>query len=161
MRNPDLAAPGAHVRSLRAPGSAADVDHPEGFVDEQLFLGSGSSQSAAVAAGAAALLLSADPELTNDEIKQLLTSTAQPVAASSSIVGTGVLDVAAAHAGASLSTSGNDGRAVVDGFVVDRVRSWTGSSWTGSSWTGSSWTGSSWTGILVDRFVVDRQFVDR
>ena len=36
VRNPDFVAPGAHINSLRAPGSDADVNHPEGYVDEHL-----------------------------------------------------------------------------------------------------------------------------
>ncbi|MGB0114350.1 MAG: S8 family serine peptidase, partial [Ilumatobacteraceae bacterium] len=78
VRNPDVAAPGAHLQSLRAPGSDADVNHPEGFVDDETFQGSGSSQAAAVVAGAAALLLEQRPELTNDQVKALLVDAAQP-----------------------------------------------------------------------------------
>ena len=76
VRHPDLAAPGAHIASLRSPGSDADLLHPEGYVDEQRFLGSGSSQSAAVGSGVVALLLEARPELTPDQIKQLLIDSA-------------------------------------------------------------------------------------
>ena len=97
VRNPDLAAPGAHIESLRAPGSYADLEHPEGYVDVDRFLASGSSQSAAVTAGAVALLLDARPDLTPDEVKQLLTASAARVAGGdSAIVGAGGLDIAAA-----------------------------------------------------------------
>ena len=146
VRNPDLAAPGAHIRSLRAPGSTADIDHPEGFVDEVRFLGSGSSQSAAVTAGAVALLLSAHPELSPDAVKQALMQGATPIDASARVVGAGVLDIAAAVAAAPRNAAPAiaAGAAVGSEDVMDA--SWTGSSWTGSSWTGSSWTGSSWTG---------------
>jgi serine protease AprX len=146
MRNPDVAAPGAHIRSLRAPGSTADTEHPEGFVDDARFLGSGSSQSAAVTAGAVALLLSAHPELSPDEVKQVLVASATPVDASATIVGAGVLDIAAAaEATPADATPGVPAASAVDTKIVADP-SWTGSSWTGSSWTGSSWTGSSWTG---------------
>ena len=163
VRNPDLAAPGAHIRSLRAPGSTADVDHPEGFVDETLFLGSGSSQSAAVVSGAAALLLSARPDLTPDAIKQLLADTADPIDASDTIVGAGVIDVAAAVSAAP-SVDVEPASAVVAPATQGRgSSSWTGSSWTGSSWMGSSWTGArGWSRgrLVVDGLVVDGQFVD-
>ena len=103
------------------PGVPPTSITPRASSTSNRFLGSGSSQSAAVTAGAVALLLSADPELTNDEIKQLLIDIAlSRSAASSSIVGAGVLDVAAAHAGASTVDPRRDARAVVDGFVVDR-----------------------------------------
>ena len=50
-RTPDIAAPGAHIESLRAPGSDADVNHPGGRVDDQLFRATGSSPATAVTAG--------------------------------------------------------------------------------------------------------------
>ncbi len=150
-RNPDLAAPGAHIRSLRAPGSVADVDHPEGFVDDARFLGSGSSQAAAVTSGAAALLLSAHPELSPDQLKRALVDSAAPVGASETIVGAGVLDIAAAFdaipaEATSPAAAAAPGRTARVGEPSWNGSSWTGSSWTGSSWTGSSWTGMSWTG---------------
>ena len=147
VRDPDLAAPGAHIRSLRAPGSAADTEHPEGFVDDARFLGSGSSQSAAVTAGAVALLLSAHPDLTPAAVKQALVDSASPVDARATIVGAGLLDIAGA---AEAATDGPTSAAVPAGSSARTAHvgdpSWSGSSWTGSSWTGSSWTGSSWTG---------------
>ena len=78
-RNPDVTAPGTSIESLRVPGSYIDQEHPEGYVDEQLFKGSGSSQAAAVVAGGVALLLDARPDLTPDEIKSLLMSKGEKV----------------------------------------------------------------------------------
>lgn len=76
IRNPDVGAPGAHIDSLRSPGSRIDVEHPEGRVDDELFRGSGSSQAAAVTSGAVALLLDARPWLTPDEVKAALVRSA-------------------------------------------------------------------------------------
>ena len=45
----------------------------------RLFRGSGTSQAAAVVSGAAALLLQAYPNLTPDQVKAALVSTATPV----------------------------------------------------------------------------------
>ena len=62
-RNPDLSAPGVHVVSLRDPGIVRR--RPFGAtagVANRFFLGSGTSQAAAVVSGAAALLLSQRPE---------------------------------------------------------------------------------------------------
>ena len=82
-RHVDLLAPGRSVVSVRNPGSFVDVTHPEGRVagDEtgRLFRGSGTSQAAAVVSGAAALLLQAYPQLTPDQVKAALVSTAEPV----------------------------------------------------------------------------------
>jgi serine protease AprX len=146
VRNPDLAAPGAHIRSLRAPGSAADIEHPEGFVDDARFVGSGSSQAAAVTAGGVALLLSARPALSPDAVKQLLVDSAQSIDASATIVGAGVLDLNAAVKATPVAPSPAAPTRSSAIPVGAALPSWTGSSWTGSSWTGSSWTGSSWTG---------------
>ncbi|RLE24615.1 MAG: hypothetical protein DRJ50_04375, partial [Actinobacteria bacterium] len=99
VRNPDLSAPGAHIESLRAPGSDADINHADtGYVDAETFRGSGSSQSAAIIAGAAALLLDANPELTPDQVKAALTETTTPLAADSLVAGSGLVDLEAAVA---------------------------------------------------------------
>jgi serine protease AprX len=157
VRNPDLAAPGAHIESLRAPGSTADVDHPEGLVDDQLFLGSGSSQSAAVTAGVAALVRSARPDLTPDQIKRLLIDTATPIdGGSADRIGSGVVNAVAAVAAPASSApqewqpTDAIGTAHVAGAVTIAnpgeltSSSWASSSWASSSWASSSWASSSW-----------------
>jgi serine protease AprX len=63
-RSVDILARGRSVLSLRNPGSAADTDFPEATVADRFFLGSGTSQAAAVVSGAAALKLDQRPELT-------------------------------------------------------------------------------------------------
>lgn len=55
LAKPDIAAPGARVVSLRAPGST--VDGLPGVIDDTYRRGSGTSMSAAVTSGLAALLL--------------------------------------------------------------------------------------------------------
>ena len=75
-RNPDLVAPGKSVASLAVPSSQLDQSYPSAKVGGRFFRGSGTSQSAAVVSGAAALLLSQRPTMTPDQVKALLTSTA-------------------------------------------------------------------------------------
>jgi serine protease AprX len=155
VRNPDFVAPGKSIQSLRAPGSDADINHPEGYVDDATFLGSGSSQSAAVTAGAAALLLEARPELTNDQVKAALSSSADRIAeASAAGAGTGFLRVDRAVEAVVGDVTQTFTPAVqpevrvrTEGVsrILDDAR-WSGSSWSGSSWSGSSWSGSSWSG---------------
>jgi serine protease AprX len=169
LRNPDIGAPGAHIQSLRSPGSRADVEHPEGRVDDQLFLGSGSSQAAAVTSGAAALLLSERPWLTNDQVKDLLKRSANTrsvpwltqiyrghgalrVDTASRLsprsgrqynlpaLGTGTLD--GARGTASLSIAGIE----LSGEVSIVGGDWTGARWTGARWTAGEWDGARWTG---------------
>jgi serine protease AprX len=174
VRSPDLAAPGASIVSLRAPGSFADVEHPEGFVSPTLFKGSGSSQAAAVVSGAAAVLLSARPTLTPDQVKRLLTATANGKAITPSAAkfsGSGLLDVAKAATTAtpqatqnwpmstglgSLEASRGSAHLLINGTVLQgevtilgtpwNGASWAGASWAGASWAGASWAGASWAG---------------
>ncbi len=71
FRSPDVVAPGRSILSFRVPGSMLDQLHPEAAVGERYFRGSGTSQSAAVVSGFTALLLSADPSMTPDQVKFL------------------------------------------------------------------------------------------
>ncbi len=162
-RNPDVAAPGAHIDSLRAPLSRVDMEHPEGYVSETLFRGSGSSQASAVVAGAAALLLDARPELTPDQVKALLKATTLNATPRNPIYsGTGVIQVdraarKAAPANAtqawplstgdgSLEAARGDLHIVINGQVIEGEMTVLGTRWTGTRWTGTRWTDSTWTG---------------
>ena len=75
-RHPDLVAPGKSIASLRVPGSSADDEFPKARVGDRFFRGSGTSQAAAVVSGAAALLIDQRPDITPDQVKALLTSSA-------------------------------------------------------------------------------------
>ncbi len=97
-RGPDFVAPGKSVVSLRAPGSHIDETHPEGRVNARFFKGSGTSQAAAVVSGAAAVLLQHRPNLTPDQVKALLASTATKLpAADARGQGAGLVNVRAAQ----------------------------------------------------------------
>src|SRR3954453_2857676 len=108
-RHVDLLAPGRSVVGLRDPGSYVDVNNPEGLVkgdaDARLFRGSGTSQAAAVVSGAAALLLQAYPQLTPDQVKAALVSTATEIKNAEPVdAGAGQLDVHAAIEAAKKTT---------------------------------------------------------
>ncbi len=101
IRNPDIVAPGDQVAGLRVPGSFLDTAYPGARVFDPLtctsmFRGSGTSQAAAVTAGAAALLVQQRPTATPDQIKALLTSTARALGMPPSQQGNGMIDVARA-----------------------------------------------------------------
>ena len=66
---PDLLAPGGHMTGLIPPDSTLARENPNYLLAGGEFVSTGSSQSAAVVSGIAALLLSAKPDLSNDEIK--------------------------------------------------------------------------------------------
>ncbi|HZS14617.1 MAG TPA: S8 family serine peptidase [Candidatus Dormibacteraeota bacterium] len=170
-RNPDLVAPGAHVVSLRDPGSYIDVNNPTAVVASRFFRGSGTSMSAAVASGAAALLLSENPLLTPDQVKNLLTSTAFPLAGASRTLqgagelnlrsaltavpalavqafapatGTGSLDGARGSARLSWNGVALQGEVDIFGLPVNTA-SMASSLASGSIWTGGVFNGVAWT----------------
>src|SRR4051794_14254548 len=75
-RHVDVTAPGVSVLGLRSPGSAADTQNPTARVGDRFLRGSGTSQAAAVVSGEAALLFQAKPDLTPDQVKQILMGSA-------------------------------------------------------------------------------------
>jgi serine protease AprX len=94
QRTVDILAPGKSITSLRTPGSYADVTNPQAQVGTDFFLGSGTSQAAAVVSGAVALMLDAYPSMSPDEIKHVLTENATPLSGvSSECQGAGVLSL--------------------------------------------------------------------
>ena len=168
-RNPDIVAPGRSIVSLRVPGSFVDSEVPGARVGQRYFRGSGSSQAAAVVSGAAALVIQQRPDITPDQLKGLLTATAQRVsAADPRAQGHGALaleevfatptpqtvqtwprSTGTGHFDSDLTPDGTNGAPSGESGWSGGMwngSSWTGGSWTGSTWTGSSWTGSSWTG---------------
>jgi len=98
LRHVDVVTPGVHVLGLRVPNSYVDQAYPSARVGTRFFRGSGTSQAAAVASGAAALLLQRNPALTPDEVKVLLTTSATPIPLGTvTNTGAGLVDVAAAE----------------------------------------------------------------
>jgi serine protease AprX len=97
-RNPDLAAPGKSMQSLRVPGSYIDQNYGStGDINSRFFRGSGTSESAAVTSGAVALLLQQRPNLTPDQVKVILTGSATSLAGqSAALQGHGELNLAVA-----------------------------------------------------------------
>ena len=173
-RHSDLLAPGKSLVSLRDPGSYVDVHHPEGLVagdtSGRLFRGSGTSQAAAVVSGAVALLLQAQPNLTPDQVKALLESSATPMPAEASVArGAGELNIGraltlsaptAAEAVQTYPTSTGLGSLELsrgDTHVVDNATGavlagevdafgapWDGARWATASSLGTAWTGGEW-----------------
>jgi serine protease AprX len=169
-RTPDLVAPGVHMQSLRVPGSYIDQTYAAtGAITPRFFRGSGTSQATAVVSGAAALLLSGPARYSPDQIKNMLTGSATPLAGQSPLAqGAGELNLAGAltvppgtpqayppsGAGAPGGSLFALGSSWTNAFWKGSswsssswsTASWPGSSWSGSSWSGSSWSGSSWSG---------------
>ena len=168
LAKPDLLAPGKSVISLRSPGSTIDLNAPAGRVGDKYFKGSGTSFSAAITAGSAALVLSRNPLLNPNQVKRRLVTGARPTAGPATAVGAGELDswtavasdsateanqgVIPAGGGGSLQVSRGIGclrapdGACMNDAEADALTGFDGASYFGSQWAGSQWAGSQWAG---------------
>jgi serine protease AprX len=150
---PDLVTSGRSVVSLRDPGSTIDAQNPSARVGSTNFVGSGTSFSAAVTSGAAALLISADPSYTPNTVKgTLLGTTMQGPVGNPFVDGHGILNVAAAVSSAPMTLNQPVPTVLtllgetVDLEAAGAMSSWNADNWTGSHWNGSHWNGSTWNG---------------
>jgi serine protease AprX len=171
-RHVDMIVPGLHVLGLRDPGSRIDQENPSATVNKRFFRGTGTSQSAAIASGLAALYLSRYPTATPDQVKRvIMTNSSQPSSVKPLFSGVGVPDVnkaigvkppaysqpatgatgtgslEAARGGAHIgdSTTLLTGEQDIFGQVWDGA-GWASASAAGNAWTGGDWNGSTWTG---------------
>ena len=169
-------APGAHLQGLRVPNSYVDLKHSEGYVDTRYFRGSGTSQSAAIVSGAAALVLQKYPNATPDQVKALLTSTGYPINGKAQAIGGGELQLTntlgtalptATQAFTPSTGTGSLERArgadhvIANGVVLSGEKDIMGvpfnaaaiaaleaqaKSWSDGTWNAKSWAGASWSG---------------
>ncbi len=161
---PDLVTSGRSVASLAAPGSTIYDDYPSARVGSANFVGSGTSFSAAITSGAAALVLADNPGLTPDQVKARLLGTTNPGPVGNPFVdGHGALNAyAAATAGPmNLSQSAAGLPPTLLGTTVQlsptgpadtwNASLWSGTSWnpgpSGTTWGGWAWNGSDWNGF--------------
>ena len=144
---PDIVAPGAHIVSTLAPGSAFASMCPSCVVGGQYIRAGGTSMAAPMVAGAAAVLLQLNPGLTPNQVKGTLQATTRKVTGD----GANEVSLAALVQGALPITTANQGltpNTLVGSSTgkIDYTRSsWSRSSWSRSSWSRSSWSRSSWS----------------
>ncbi|SNR52687.1 S8 family serine peptidase [Blastococcus mobilis] len=164
-RNPDLVAPGASVVSLRSPGSYLDTQYPAARQGERFFRGSGTSQAAAVVSGAAALLFQQRPQMTPDQLKALLMSTAETLPVADRIAqGEGMLDLVNARDAAtpesvqtwpratgtgSLEAARGSAHIAIDGVELAGETDATGTTWSPATWAPAAAAGRTWQGGTV------------
>jgi serine protease AprX len=131
------------------PGSTIDTAFPTARVGANNFVGSGTSFSAAITSGAAALVEHSGGGTRPDIIKGRLIQTATPGPVGNPFAdGHGAVNAYAAANqwnGARLSQSVPLIPTPM-GSTVSLTNTWAGSSWSGSSWSGSAWNGSAWNG---------------
>ena len=176
LRQPDMWAPGAHVLGLRVPNSFIDAQYPSARFGTRLFVGSGTSQAAAVTSGAVALLASAYPTASPDQIRwalilsgrdvhgaianfiqvkrasELLAKMGQPIIGLPVFGQPGQGSLEAARGGLHLSWNG----VLLQGEMDIFAKGWDGpksaaaalaaTSWQGGTFNESTWSGASWAG---------------
>jgi serine protease AprX len=169
---PDLVTSGRSVVSLAAPGSTVYDDNPSARIGSASFVGSGTSFSAAITSGAAALILADNPSYTPDELKAVLLGNTSPGPVGNPFVdGHGALNAYAAANSAPMNLAQSVVGAVL--ALPDEVVSlspvsnlldtwnsalWSGAqpgqqqpggttsaAWNGWDWTSAAWNGWSWT----------------
>ena len=176
-RNPDVIMPGVHVQSLRVPGSFIDDQFADtGAINDRFFRGSGTSEAAATASGAVALLLDANPDAKPDQIKAMLMDAASQLPkVDRQAQGAGIVDLHRANdhaddkkfAGAtqtfvpstgsgSLDASRGSSHLEVNGVTLDGERDIFGNpvdtaqlaatEAAGNAWSGGMWNGQRWSG---------------
>nr|WP_162868007.1 S8 family serine peptidase [Euzebya tangerina] len=145
LRGPDVLAPGTRVVSTGVPGSWLSEANPVADRGRGLFRGTGTSQSAAIVGGAAALLLEVAPSLSPDEVASVLVRTSTAIDGSTA----GVIDVEAALAAIGASSVDEGPDLGWDGQRWDGQR-WDGQRWDGQRWDGQRWDGQRWDGQRWD-----------
>ena len=161
---PDLVTSGRSVVSLAAPGSTIYNSYPAARLGTANFVGSGTSFSAAITSGAAALVLAANPGLTPDQVKARLLGTASPGPVGNPFVdGHGALNADAAATSGPMDFSQSAGGltpasagSTVSLAPTRPVDTWNTNLWSGGSqsspppdgwtWNGWAWDGKAWNG---------------
>ncbi|HEX4061789.1 MAG TPA: S8 family serine peptidase [Streptosporangiaceae bacterium] len=155
---PDLVTSGRSVVSLAAPGSTVYNDYPSARIGSANFVGSGTSFSAAITSGAAALVLADHPGLTPDQVKARLLGTVNPGPVGNPFAdGHGALDAYAAATAKSMnlrqSVAGLAATPVgttVSLAPTSAVDTWNTTLWSGLSWKPAPPDGWLWDGVLWD-----------
>jgi serine protease AprX len=170
VTKPDLVAPGRWLIAARSFGSTIEQSNPDGLVSPSYIRGSGTSEATAVTSGLVALLLAQRPDLTPDQVKYLLRSTARPLpdlapndqgagrvqlaralttsAAAAPVqqpVSSGLGSIEASRGGLHVLASCSGQPVLISGEIDARCGPWDSSTWAGTTWTGDSWTGTTWT----------------
>jgi serine protease AprX len=175
-RGVDLVAPGVHLVGLRVPNSFIDLNFPAGRLGDRFVLGSGTSESAALVSGAAALVLQKYPGATPDQVKALLMGSGYQINGKSQAIGGGELQLTTALSmtlplsvqtwpssvgTGSLELARGTDHLSDDGIVLSgeldifghpfdspatALLEAAGNSWSAGVWNGNSWSGNSWSG---------------
>jgi serine protease AprX len=174
VAKPDLVAPGRTLIATRSFGSYVEQTNPSALISPSYIRGSGTSEAAAVTSGVVALLLEARPDLTPDQVKDVLTATASPIgtigqmtqgagriqlvaalgavptAPPQPLTATGLGSLEASRGGEDVTADCNGVSTVITGEMDVQCNPWEPQAWTSAPWNGDAWTGVSWKGAEWD-----------
>jgi serine protease AprX len=138
---PDIYAPGKNIISVLADSSWWHNDYLDRFVEGGYFRLSGTSMSAPMVSGAAALLLQAEPGLTPDQVKYRLINTAR-------WIGPGkYLDVYAAITTSTTESANTSQIASQLLWTGDNPVAWGSVAWNSVAWNSVAWNSVAWNSV--------------
>ena len=149
---PEVIAPGAHIISTLAPGSAFTRLCPQCIRDGSYFQAGGTSMAAPVVSGVVALMLQKHPEWTPDQVKGALTKSSRSLSHGRKTMREVAADKAKGEK--AIANQGLTPNAYVNpaGGDID----YTKATWTKATWTGAAdllkatWTKATWTCACAD-----------
>jgi serine protease AprX len=151
---PDLVAPGKNIVSLLASDDDNLVLNHTTFAvnsstSTRYFRMSGTSMASAVVAGAAALLLQDEPNLTPDQVKYRLTATANKTWSGYTALkaGAGYLDIYAAVNSATTQSANTNIPASQLLWTGATPVNWTSVNWNSVNWNSVNWNSVNWNSV--------------
>jgi len=151
---PDLVTSGRSVVSLAVPGSTIYNSYPSARIGTANFAGSGTSFSAGITSGAAALVLAGNPGLTPDQVKARLLGNTDPGPLGNPFVdGHGALNAYAAVTSGPMDFNQSAAHlaptppgTTVSLSPTRPVDTWNPNLWSGITWNQGSTGGGDWNG---------------
>ncbi|MBI3942427.1 MAG: S8 family serine peptidase [Chloroflexi bacterium] len=147
---PDLVAPGKNIIStLASSGSVLSTAHLANRVSgaNTYFRMSGTSMAAPIVAGAAALLLQSEPNLTPDQVKYRLKATGRTFSSGN---GAPYLDIYAALHGTSLQNANTGFSASALLWTGGQPLAWGSVNWDSVNWDSVNWDSVNWDSVNWD-----------
>ena len=146
---PDIVAPGQNIVSVLSGNSDLGYEHPDRVVvNGDYFRLSGTSMSAPMVAGAVALLLQDEPDLTPDQVKYRLTHTGPTIKGSDGDPNSyPYLDVYAAVTDTTTESANTGIEASQLLWTGDEPLNWDSVNWNSVNWNSVNWNSVNWNSV--------------